>query len=48
MFWSTLNWVNTNKKGMTFGVLFAAAFLTAASYLQRRSFAGGFANSLLG
>jgi len=48
VFWSTLNWVNTNKKGMTFGVLFAAAFLTAASYLQRRSFAGGFANSLLG
>lgn len=48
VFWSTLNWINTNKKGMTFGVLFAAAFLTAASYLQRRSFSGGLANSLLG
>ncbi|MCV2891181.1 FG-GAP-like repeat-containing protein [Ruegeria aquimaris] len=48
IFWSTLNWVNTNKKGMTFGILFAAAFLTAASYLRRRSFSGGFANSLLG
>lgn len=48
IFWSTLNWVNTNKKGMTFGVLFAAAFLTAAGYVRRRSFRGGFANSALG
>lgn len=48
VFWSTLNWINTNKKGMTFGVLFAAGFLTVASYLKQRSFAGGFANSVLG
>ena len=48
IFWSTLNWVNTNKKGMTFGVLFAAAFLTAAAYIRQRSFRGGFANSALG
>lgn len=48
IFWSTLNWVNTNKKGMTFGVLFAAAFLTLLSYLRTKSFRGGFANSLLG
>ncbi|WP_305969345.1 MULTISPECIES: FG-GAP-like repeat-containing protein [unclassified Mameliella] len=48
MFWSTLNWINTNKKGMTFGVLFAAAFLTAAPYVRRKSFKGGFANSALG
>lgn len=48
MFWSTLNWINTNKKGMTFGVLFAAAFLTAAPYVRRKSFRGGFANSALG
>ena len=48
IFWSTLNWVNTNKKGMTFGVLFAAAFLTVAGYVRRRSFQGGFANSALG
>ncbi|UWQ93519.1 FG-GAP-like repeat-containing protein (plasmid) [Rhodobacteraceae bacterium M382] len=48
IFWSTLNWVNTNKKGMTFGILFAAAFLTATAYLKQRSFSGGFANSLLG
>lgn len=48
IFWSTLNWINTNKKGMTFGVLFAAAFLTLIPYLRRRSFKGGFANSFLG
>jgi len=48
IFWSTLNWVNTNKKGMTFGILFAAAFLTAVGYLKQRSFRSGWANSLLG
>ncbi len=48
VFFSTLNWVNTNKKGMSFGVLFAAAFLTLASYLKHRSFQGGLANSFLG
>lgn len=48
IFWSTLNWINTNKKGMTFGVLFAAAFLTAASYLRTKSFRGRFSNSVLG
>ncbi|MCA0873478.1 FG-GAP-like repeat-containing protein [Seohaeicola saemankumensis] len=48
VFYSTLNWVNTNKKGMTFGVLFAAAFLTAVPFLRRRSFSGRFANSALG
>ncbi|MGR3375625.1 FG-GAP-like repeat-containing protein [Salipiger abyssi] len=48
IFWSTLNWINTNKKGMTFGVLFAAAFLTAGSYLKRKSFRGSYSNSLLG
>lgn len=31
IFWSTLNWVHTNRNGMTFGVLFGAAFLTAMS-----------------
>ncbi len=48
MFYSTINWVNTNKKGMTFGILFAAAFLTLASYLKQKSFRGGFSNSVLG
>ncbi|MDE4175209.1 FG-GAP-like repeat-containing protein [Phaeobacter sp. PT47_59] len=48
IFYSTLNWINTNKKGMTFGILFAAALMTALSYLQKRSFSGAFANSALG
>tara|TARA_R110002049_G_scaffold44333_3_gene129878 strand:+ start:124909 stop:127989 length:3081 start_codon:yes stop_codon:yes gene_type:complete len=48
IFWTTLNWINTNKKGMTFGLLFAAGFLTLTPYLKRRSFRGGFANSMLG
>ncbi|MGJ3230786.1 MAG: FG-GAP-like repeat-containing protein [Oceanicaulis sp.] len=45
---STVNWVKTNQKGMTFGVLFAAAFLTLLGYMRRRSFSGPFANSLYG
>jgi uncharacterized membrane protein YraQ (UPF0718 family) len=45
---STVNWIDTNKKGMTFGVLFGAAFLTLLGYLRRRHFAGPFANSLYG
>ncbi|MEP3300184.1 MAG: FG-GAP-like repeat-containing protein [Pseudoruegeria sp.] len=48
IFYSTLNWINTNKKGMTFGILFAAAFLTALPYVKQRSFQGGFSNSVLG
>jgi len=48
IFYSTLNWINTNKKGMTFGILFAAAIMTVLGYLQRRSFRGRFANSALG
>jgi len=48
IFWSTLNWINTNLQGMSFGILFAAAFLTAMPYLKQRSFRSGLANSLLG
>lgn len=48
IFWTTLNWINTNRKGMTFGVLFAAAFLTVAPYIRTKSFRGGFSNALLG
>ena len=45
---STVNWIQTNRNGMTFGVLFAAGFLTLLGYLRRRSFSGPFANSLYG
>lgn len=46
--YSTINWLETNRIGMTFGVFFAAAFLTVLGYLRRRSFKGAFANALLG
>ncbi|RKQ94139.1 FG-GAP-like repeat-containing protein [Maricaulis maris] len=45
---STVNWINTNKKGMTFGWLFGAIFLTLLGYFRRRNFRGGFANSFYG
>ncbi|WP_323760979.1 FG-GAP-like repeat-containing protein [Maricaulis sp.] len=45
---STVNWINTNKKGMTFGWLFGAAFLTVLGYFRRRNFRNGFANSAYG
>jgi uncharacterized membrane protein YraQ (UPF0718 family) len=46
--YTTINWIKTNRRGMTFGVLFGAAFLTLLRYLPRRSFRGSFANSALG
>ena len=46
--YTTVNWLETNQRGMTFGVLFGAAFLTLLSYLRRQSFNGAFSNSLLG
>lgn len=45
---STINWIKTNQQGMTFGVLFGAAFLTLLGYLRRVSFRNPFANSALG
>ncbi|OOZ39085.1 hypothetical protein BOW53_12975 [Solemya pervernicosa gill symbiont] len=46
--YTTINWIDTNKKGMTFGVLFGGAFLTFLGMLKRRSHRNGFVNSLLG
>ncbi|VAW70208.1 hypothetical protein MNBD_GAMMA09-2024 [hydrothermal vent metagenome] len=46
--YTTVNWVDTNKKGMTFGLLFASAIMTLFSLMTRRSFNNGFANSALG
>ncbi|PTW55733.1 uncharacterized membrane protein YraQ (UPF0718 family) [Breoghania corrubedonensis] len=45
---STGNWIKTNQRGMTFGILFAAAFLTLFGYIRKHSFKGSFANSALG
>jgi uncharacterized membrane protein YraQ (UPF0718 family) len=46
--YSTINWVYTNRRGMLFGVIFGAAFLTLLRYLPRKSFKSGFANALTG
>ncbi len=45
---STVNWIDTNLQGMTFGILFGAAILTLFSYMQRHSFKGRFANAFAG
>ncbi|MDP6437087.1 MAG: FG-GAP-like repeat-containing protein [Gammaproteobacteria bacterium] len=44
----TVNWGKTNQRGMTFGILFAAALLTMISLFKRKSFEGSIANSALG
>ena len=48
MWANTANWIFTNLKGMTFGVLFGASALTILSLTQRRSFNGRFANAAMG
>ena len=48
IYYTTINWIMTNRQGMTFGILFAAAFMTALSLLKRRSFSSHFGNTLLG
>lgn len=45
---STINWIATNRQGMTFGVLMAAAFLTLFRLLAGRRIDGRSANSMLG
>lgn len=45
---STVNWAYTNWRGMTFGLLFAAAALTVLGGLRRRSFQSPWANTLSG
>ena len=44
----TINWVYTNRQGMTFGVLFGAALMTLLGQLQRRAFRSRFGNTLAG
>lgn len=43
-----LNWMFTNWKGMTFGVLFAACALTLLGLIERRGFNRPFADAALG
>ena len=44
----TVNWIQTNRRGMTFGILFAAAIMTLLSLLRQISFTGIMPNTFLG
>ena len=48
IFYTTINWMFTNRRGMMFGVLFGAAMLTALRYMPKRGFKNAFANSFAG
>jgi uncharacterized membrane protein YraQ (UPF0718 family) len=48
MWLTTLNWLYTNKQGMTFGIILGAVFLTFFEYLRQRSFRNGHLNATLG
>ncbi len=45
---TTINWAAENRNGMTFGILFGAAFLTLFTLLKHRGSKNGFVNTLLG
>ena len=46
--YNTINWIYTNKQGMTFGLLFSALLMTLFSLLSQRQYRNTFANLLLG
>lgn len=46
--YTTVNWMNTNKKGMAFGILFASSLMTLFSIINKKSYQSGFANTVLG
>jgi len=48
IFFTTVNWLSTNRQGMTFGILIAAAFMTILKLLGQRRFKSHFGNSLFG
>ena len=48
IFYQTLNWIETNKKGMTFGLLFAAALILLFSLISEKQFNNKWANSFVG
>lgn len=48
VFLGTVNWSFTNKQGMTFGVIFAGAFLTLLQFLPQHKKKNGFLNSAKG
>jgi uncharacterized membrane protein YraQ (UPF0718 family) len=46
--YTTVNWVDTNKRGMTFGVILAACLMSLLSLFRTKSFKNGFANAFMG
>ena len=48
VFYTTLNWYETNWRGMAFGLILAGAFLTLLSYLPRQTSDRRFKNSFMG
>ncbi len=48
VFAETINWINTNKKGMSFSFVIGSCFLTFMPLLRKKRFKHGFTNSLFG
>lgn len=48
IFYSTVNWIETNLEGMAFGLVVGACLLTIMSSLPVRGHSNGFLNTLLG
>ena len=48
IFKTTLNWISANLKGMSFGLIIAASFLTLLKYFKRRHVKNKFLNSAIG
>jgi len=46
--YTSLNWYETNWRGMAFGLVLAGAFLTLLGYLPKNSSSGRFKNSFMG
>ncbi len=48
IWYTTLNWIYTNRRGMMFGVLFGSVALTAMGYLRHYRFRTRFTNAVFG
>ncbi len=46
--YTAINWAETNREGMIFGLLLGACFLTLIGMIPRRGYRSGLANTLLG
>ena len=46
--YNSINWMETNRKGMTFGIIFGALLLTLLPFFQKLQPRSRFANTLLG